>query len=315
VLVAAATVSILLLGGRVNGGRTPHVIEYAMPVAEAMPTAIALGDDGAVWFTIGNADWLGRLRSGVIEKVPTEGENLDPLGLAIARDGSAWYTDIVARAIVRVTPSGTVSRFGLDTPVARLGRLAIAADGAVWFAELSENSISELSEGSFIRHDVESAQGGPYGVAVGGDGTVWGSLQSGNQIVRVDREGHVSAIDLPRRGAGPTDVAVAPDGAVWFIEFRANALARYKDGRVEDYPMGDEPVGLSGLAVGTDGAVWVGMLRKSSLGRWRDGALTVFRLPRSEARPYTLASDRVGNVWYADISGTIGMLPAGEARR
>ena len=40
----------------------------------------------------------------------------------------------------------------------------------------------------------------------------------------------------------------------------------------------------------------------------------MFRLPRENARPYSLAVDREGNVWYADITGYVGMLPARQAR-
>ncbi len=54
------------------------------------------------------------------------------------------------------------------------------------------------------------------------------------------------------------------------------------------------------------------MLRRSSLGRLRDGKIKAFKLPRDNARPYTLVIDPVGNVWYADITGYIGMLPADQ---
>jgi virginiamycin B lyase len=46
----------------------------------------------------------------------------------------------------------------------------------------------------------------------------------------------------------------------------------------------------------------------------RDGRVATFRLPRDNARPYSLAVDPDGNVWYADISGYVGMLPARYAR-
>ncbi len=40
----------------------------------------------------------------------------------------------------------------------------------------------------------------------------------------------------------------------------------------------------------------------------------MFPLPRANARPYSVAVDRDGNVWYADITGYVGMLPARYAR-
>ena len=44
------------------------------------------------------------------------------------------------------------------------------------------------------------------------------------------------------------------------------------------------------------------------------GDIVVFKLPREHARPCSVVVDRAGNVWYADISGYVGMLPARDAR-
>jgi virginiamycin B lyase len=57
------------------------------------------------------------------------------------------------------------------------------------------------------------------------------------------------------------------------------------------------------------------MLRAGKIGRLRDGKIDTFTLPREHARPYTLALDRQGNVWYADIAGYVGMLPASYAMK
>ena len=46
-----------------------------------------------------------------------------------------------------------------------------------------------------------------------------------------------------------------------------------------------------------------------------DGRVETFKLPRQGARPCSVAVDRSGNVWYADISGYVGMLPMQYARR
>jgi len=56
-------------------------------------------------------------------------------------------------------------------------------------------------------------------------------------------------------------------------------------------------------------------LRSGRLGRVADGRIETFKLPREGARPCSLAADRSGNVWYADISGYVGMLPMRYARR
>ncbi len=57
------------------------------------------------------------------------------------------------------------------------------------------------------------------------------------------------------------------------------------------------------------------MLRRGSIARLKDGKVEEFRLPRKDARPYNVAVDRDGNVWYTDIRGFVGMLPAADAKR
>lgn len=289
-------------------------LEYAMPNPQDAPTAIATAADGSVWFTIDQADSIGRVRAGQIERLPTPGRNFEPLGLAVGSDASAWYTDLAAGEIVRITPSGAASRFALDSPIVRLGRLAIAPDGAAWFADATGSSITQLQAGSFKRHELASTDGGPYGVAVSAEGTVWATLQRASQLVRIEPGGTPQTIDLPRRGSVPTDIAVGADGSVWFLQFRGNRVGQWKAGKFADFEVAPQNAGLSGLAVASDGAVWFGMLRSSSLGRLRHGRIDTFRLPRDNARPYSVAVDPDGNVWYADISGFVGMLLARYAR-
>jgi virginiamycin B lyase len=215
---------------------------------------------------------------------------------------------------MRISQSGEVAQFALDSAIVRLGRVAIAPDGSVWFADATGVGITQLKNGIFTRHEIASADSGPYGVAVTSDGIVWATLQAGSKLIRIEPSGAMATIDLSRPGVVPTDVAVGTDGSVWFLQFRANRIGRLKNGEFSDFNVSEQNAGLSGLTVGADGAVWFGMVRSSSLGRLRDGRVATFRLPRDNARPYSLAVDPDGNVWYADISGYVGMLPARYAR-
>src|SRR5437667_4198913 len=123
---------------------------------------------------------------------------MEPPGLAVAADGSAWYTDLGARAIAHVSGVGEIVRFVLDTPIARLGRLGIAPDGAAWFADPTGYCMTRLKDGVFTRYQIESARGGPYGVAVTADGAIRETLQSGNQLLRLAADGTSRTFDLPR---------------------------------------------------------------------------------------------------------------------
>jgi virginiamycin B lyase len=316
--VAAVLAVAVLAGGALMLMRASpiaeKIVEYRMADPQDAPIAIAAAPDGTIWFTIDHADAVGRLRDGRVERLPTSSRNIEPVGLAVGLDGSAWYTDISARAIARISSSGDIARFVLDTPIARLGRLAIAPDGAAWFADPTGYGVTRLKDGVFARHQIESSRGGPYGVAIARDGTVWATLQNGNQLLRIAPDGIAKTFDLPRPGAVPTDIAIGPDGSLWFLQFRANRIGRFKDEQFSEVAAGEDNAGLSGIAVAGNGDVWFGLMRRASLGRLRDGRIEAMALPRPNARPYSVAVDRDGNVWYADISGSVGMLPGKYAK-
>ena len=269
-----------------------------------------------IWFTIDQAESIGRVRGGRIDLLRTPGRNFEPLGLAVAGYGSAGYTTSSVGAVMRISSAGEVSRFSLDSAIVRLGRAAIGPDGSVWVADITGGGITSLKDGTFTQHEIGSGGGGPDGVAVASDGVVWATLQGDGKWLRIDPGGTPSHDRFAEawRGSDPS-IPVGADGSVWFLQFRANRIGRWRDGKFSEFEVAKENAGLSGLAVAGDGAIWFGMVRSSSLGRLRDGKVETFRLPRDNTRPYSLAADPDGNIRYADISGYVGMLPAQYARR
>jgi virginiamycin B lyase len=288
--------------------------EYPMSHPRDIPTAVAVGRDGVVWFTLDFADAIGVLRQGRIQRVPKGRDNLEPLGLAVDRDGFAWYTDSPSGLISRMSPDGVLTSFALSTPVAKLTRLAAAPDGAVWFAEASASSLTRLKDGVFTRHAVSSGEIAPFGVAVEGNGTVWGTLPRANRLVRISARGEITELDPPTPAALLGDIAVTTDGTVWFLEMQANKIGRFAKGQFAEFPVPTRSAGLTALATAPDGSVWFTELRGQRLGRLRDGVITEFPLPRADARPFGIAVDDAGNVWFTDLTGRLGRLSAERAR-
>lgn len=297
------------------GPRGARAVEYPMPVASDIPTAVAVAPDGSVWFSIDASDAVGVVRAGKVERIAKGSRSIEPIGIAVDTKGKVWVTDAATVSIVGVSPQGEVQSVKLGTPIARLGRLAVAPDDSVWFAESTAYSITRLKDGTLTRHPIDSVRGGPYGVAVAADGAVWGTLQSGNSLLRIAPDGTMTEHAIPTAGASPTDIAIDRAGTVWFLEFRSERVGRFQAGKFEEFALPEAKAGLTGLAVAPDGALWFGMLRRGSLGRLRDGKFAEVKLPRERARPYSVAVDAAGNVWYADITGYVGMLPVAEATR
>ena len=315
VALAVASASVLFWYMRGGSGSAGDFVEYPMTVANDIPTAVAAGPDDMIWFTIGFADAVGMIRDGKIRRLPKLKKSVEPVGLAVDADGAAWFTDPTEVNISRIVPSGEIKSFPLGTPISRLGRLAIAPDGAVWFAESTAYGFTRLKDGVLTRNVPKSVRGGPYGVAVDAKGTVWGTLQSGNQLVKITSGEEIAEYEIPTPGCSPSDVAADGEGNIWVVEFRSNKIAKFRDGKFSEYNVPGEWSGLSGISAAADGSVWFGMLRGHALGRLRGGQFRIFELPRKDARPYTVAIDRAGNVWYADISGYVGMLKASAAKK
>ena len=292
-------------------------IEYAMLEKTDIPTALAIAPDDTVWFTMDSANAFGRLRDGKLTRVVTgKRTNVEPIGLGVDAQGIVWYTDALDQAISSMSEGGKLASFPLGTPIARLGRLAVAPDGAIWFAESTAYSITRLKDAQLTRHVIKNVRGGPYGVTVDANGNVWATLQSGNQLLRITPGGAMTEYEVPTRGSSPTDVAVDQEGNVWFTEFRGNKIGKFAGGHFTEFEIpGTGSAALSGIAIAPDGSVWFGLLRQHAIGRLRDGEMKLFPLPRADARPYTLAADKKGNIWYADISGHVGMLKAEAAKR
>jgi virginiamycin B lyase len=309
----AATLFAATLGAlawRLGALSQPGFVEYPMLVKTDIPAAVAAAPNGAVWFTIEFSDVIAVLRDGKIERFRKEGQNLEPLGLAVDAAGGAWFTDTPMRAISHISPDGSMQSFPLSTPIVRLGRLAVAPDGAVWFADATTASVTRLQDGNFTPYDVGSLGATPYGIAVDAGGSVWTTLQGAEQLGLISSGGQLNALDIPTRNSGLSDIAVDRGGAVWFLEMRANKVGRFADGRFTEFAIPTPSAGLTAIAAAPDGAVWFTEISASKLGRLRDGRVSEFPLPRANARPFGVTVDTANNVWYSDLSGSLGMLPA-----
>lgn len=315
--IAAALVLAVIAAAAAfkESGGGGDFVEYKMQVESDIPTAVAVGPDKTAWFTIDFADAVGMIRDGKLHRLPKPKKSVEPVGIGVDAQGTAWFTDPTQVQISSIRPDGTIQSYPLGTAIARIARLAVAPDGGVWFAESTSFSFTRFKDGEFRRFVPKSSNGGPYGMAVDAKGNAWGTLQSANQIVRIAPGGEMSDYEIPTRGSAPSDIAVDAKGTVWFLEFRSNKVGSFADGKFTEYDVPGEWGSLTGLAVAPDGAVWFGMLRHQTLGRLKNGEFKMFKMPRPTARPYTLAADADGNVWYADISGYVGMLKAKAAAR
>src|SRR5215470_9943126 len=172
-LVAMLGIAVLAAGALLLVRAVPgeKFVEYRMGEPQDAPIAIAAGADGSIWFTIDNADTIGRLRNGRVERLPTSNRNIEPLGLAVAPDGSAWYADPTGYGVTRLK-DGVFTRHQIESARGGPYGVAVAADGAIWATLQSGNQLLNIAtDGTSRTFDLPRGGAVPTDVALGSDGS------------------------------------------------------------------------------------------------------------------------------------------------
>ena len=108
---------------------------------------------------------------------------------------------------------------------------------------------------------------------------------------------------MPVKTDIPTAVAIEPNGAVWFtIEF-SDAIAVFRDGKIDRFSKGAQNLEPLGLAVDADGGAWYTDTPMRAISRISpDGSIRSFPLSTPIVQLGRLAVAPDGAVWFADIT-------------
>jgi virginiamycin B lyase len=105
-------------GGKIGRITTAgYITEYPVLTSRGEPAGIALGPDGALWFTEDYGNNIGRIApaSGTFTEypIPTAGSN--PLGITVGPDGKLWFTENATNKIGNVTTCGAFTEYSIPT--------------------------------------------------------------------------------------------------------------------------------------------------------------------------------------------------------
>jgi streptogramin lyase len=291
----------------------------SIPVRTEWPSgirSIALAPDRTIWFADA-ANRVGRIAAGGTLTEFRRGipSGATPSGIAVDRDGSAWFIDTTKNTVGHVTTDGAVRAFGNGLMLVNIpGGPVVTSDGAVWFRETLpwHVRIARLAPDGSLR---EFADPNQYATNValqpaGNEVEVASRFGSsgGTQLERVSPDGTVHPVDtdgclvaysgyacLPAlRGHGelkapgtskwtaailPQSVVVGPDGALWFTRFQDDSVGRIDArGNVRLFTKGITRwnSGPNYITNGPDGALWFTEYR-DRIGRiTTDGKVTEF---------------------------------------
>jgi virginiamycin B lyase len=174
--------------GRVDLSTHPFSItEYDLPYdgGNGEPQGIALGSDGALWFTDSYANGIGRITtSHDISLYPLPHASSEPMGIAPGPDGALWFTEYAGR-IGRIDPSThAISEWHLAAPNAQPYSI-VARDADLWFTEYGAGRIGCISSKTHhVRGYQLPASSEPLGITLGSDNALWFTEHATNALGR-----------------------------------------------------------------------------------------------------------------------------------
>ena len=241
-----------------------------------------------------------------------------PGAITAGRDGNIWFTEALANAIGRITPSGTISEFPLPTREGAPGGITAGPDGNLWFhrgsgghdradhPERQDQRVSAPHAGSGSRAGsprVRTAtSGSPRGQPTGSAGSPRAARSASSRsprraAARADHGGP-GRQPLVHRGGGQHDRADHPE--------------RHGQ-RVPASPAASL---VGGITAGRDGNLWfftVGAThdRADHPERARSASS---RSPSAGGTPSGITAGPDGNVWFTEgAADTIGRItPSGK---
>ncbi len=122
------------------------ITEFNVPTAAAVPSYIALGSDGRLWFTEASANKIGAMTvPGVFSEYIVPTASSKPEGITLGGDGNMYFTEAAGNNIGKITPIGAISEFAVPVNNAQPFGITNGPDQSIWF---TMNGTSEI--GNFL---------------------------------------------------------------------------------------------------------------------------------------------------------------------
>ena len=300
--------------------------EYPIPTGSgAYPGDITTGPDGALWFTEGGANKIGRITiAGSFTEYTIPAPFSSPQGIAAGPDGALWFTEHIGNKIGRITMAGAITEYPI--PTTQSGPVGITAgpDGALWFTEfvgefVGPGKIGRITtEGVITEYTIPIVAdpsnlfgigSGPMGIVAGPDGALWFTEYWGNKIGRITTGGVLSEYLMPTAFSYPGEgITAGPDGALWFTAAGDKIWRITTSGFITAYPIPSISSGPRGITVGPDGALWFTEYNGNRIGRITTaGALAEYSIPGIGGLAVGITAGPDGALWFTESNvGRIG---------
>jgi virginiamycin B lyase len=325
-LCAAIAGNFLAISSSIAGSGT-QISQAGIHTPNASPQSIALGPDGAIWYTELAANRIGRnlLNAYTTDfAVPSPAafaSGVAPSGITAGPDGAMWFTEPGANKIARITASdpATITEFPLPAGSGAPISIAPGSDGALWFTEDNANKIGRITtSGAITEFAVPTPASGPQGIAAGPDGALWFTEGNGNKIGRITTSGSINEFPLSTPNSRPFVITAGPDGAMWFTELSGDNVGRITVGpspAITETTVPTVNAQPQGIATGSDGLLYFSESNSAKIGRITPGASPSIteNLTHITGVPLGVSAGPFGTLYFANPDNAIGiiLLPTG----
>lgn len=284
-----------------------------------LPFDIALGPDGAMWFT--NSSSIGRITAtGSVTTFPLP-KNSVPTKIAAGPDGALWFTESPS-GIGRIAPDGTVTDYPLSNLSTQVWDIAAGPDGALWFSEWTGGRIGRITTSGTITEFPLPRYASIPSITAGPDGAMWftetNEVGGGGYVGRITMSGSITEFLLPAPVPGWAqwgfnDIVTGPDGALWVTDGECRIMrvtttsVSWTEYRIPGCP---PAAGTGAIVAGQDKALWFTLIAGNSIGRiTMNGAITLYPISTPNSQPMGMAVGLDGSIWVAEhAAGKIGHL-------
>ena len=263
----------------------------------------------------GVAWWLGIFTDHGFVEYPMLRRTDIPTAVAVAPDGTVWFTIEFSDAIGRLR-NGRLETISKGKQNVEPIGLAVDAAGFAWYTDGPMRAISRIApDGAITSFTLATPIATLARLAVASDGAVWFADGTSFSVTRL-KDGVFTPHDLGQLFATPFGVAVASDGTVWATVQNTNKLVRIApSGEMVQLDAPTRASGLGDVAVDGHGAVWFAELRANKIGRYAGGRFSEFPIPTAKAGLTGLAVAPDGAVWFTELrTGKLGRLRDGVVR-
>jgi virginiamycin B lyase len=149
-----------------------------------------------------------------------------------------------------------------------------------------------------------STSASPGSIAQSGDGTLWFTEPSTDQVASIsdDAAGTIHDYDVPTANAGLNSITPDTSGSgMWFTESKAEQVGHVnRTGTVVEYPVtsGAQPTSISGDSTGGAWLSEAGADRVAHISE--SGNVNEYQLPTGAANPTAISADNDGGAWFVE---------------